>query len=97
MAMSSIQTASLAPPAGLGPPETSISLQSSLNQLPGLSSSHPTALCYSNVTEGGGAFTDLFCTFLWGAGLRPLLSHPASLPGLGLASCPLAQGQDWKQ
>lgn len=39
----------------------------------------------SNVTRAGGARADLFCTFHWGVGLRPLVSHPSFLPGLGLA------------
>lgn len=37
------------------------------------------------MTRAGGARADLFCTFLWGVGLRPLISHPSFLLGLGLA------------
>ena len=47
--------------------------------------------------QGRGAFADLFCSFLWGAGLCPLLSHLGPYPGLGPVSWTLAQGQGFPQ
>lgn len=43
-------------------------------------------LGYRNVTKGQEAFADLFCSFLWGVSLCPLLSQLGSCPGWGPTS-----------
>lgn len=84
MAMLSTQTPSPVLQLGTVPVETCSSPQfsHSLDSVP--FSLH--LLEYRNATEAQGAVADLFCSFLWGAGLHPLLSHLGSCPGLGLTS-----------
>lgn len=67
---------------GMTTVETASFLQFSLNQLPGLSSIQSTFAGPQTCDQGLGAFADLFCSFLWGAGLCP--SFPT-----------LAPTQDW--
>lgn len=62
-----------------------------LGSFPGFSSTQPPHTGGQQRDQGQEARVDLFCTFLWGVGLhplisQPLISHSTELPGLGLAS-----------